>query len=176
MRKKKMLILFLLAPVILSVSLFAGGRKNFSIIGTAGNAVSDFKGVTFDVGAEIRTLGNFYLQFMFDYYLNPTNLKTAGIDDSAYGFNLYGVYKFRLSKKMNAFVKLGLNYTTLRVSASSGGVTASNSDFGAGAGIGLEFALSESMGFQLGGTAKALASESGAGTWFNMYAGFVLRF
>lgn len=176
MRRLFISVLFILVLINLSVSLAGFERKNIGVMGSAGTAASDFSGSFFDVGMEIRTLGNFYLQFLFDYYLEPTGIKTDGVGSSSYGFNLYGVYKFKLSKRFHLFTKIGVNYTTLKASVSPLNVSSSNSDFGAGGGVGFEFHLNKNIGILLGGTMKAIVSENGVGTWFKIYSGILFRF
>ncbi len=175
MKKSFIMVTLLFVLTALTVSQPGSGRRNVSVIGSVGTAVSDFEGAFFDVGVEIRTVGNFYLQFLYDYYLNPTGVNVDGVNSSAYGFNLFAVYKFKLSKKLNLFTKVGANYTTVKASVSSPRVSASNSDFGAGTGAGFEFNLNKNTGILLGGTAKTIISESGAGIWFKIYCGISFR-
>lgn len=158
---------------VITTSLSAGDKK-INLFGNAGIAVSDFEGLFVDVGAELQFTDNFYGQLLFDYYFNPTGEDIEGVDDSAYGFNLYGVYKFSSSGALNLFAKAGVHYTTIKASAEGFGisVSATESDFGIGGGLGFEYSLSEKVALLLGGTVKLIFSEGDTGTWFKIYGGF----
>jgi hypothetical protein len=148
-----------------------------NIFGNLGYASSDLEGLFFDVGAETKLFQNFYGQFLFDYYFNPTGEDIDGVDDSAYGFNLYMVYKFTGSSSLNLFAKAGIHYTTIKFSASEGGisVSAEDSDFGIGGGVGLEYSLSEQFALVFGVTIKIIFSEVETGNWYKYYGGINFR-
>jgi opacity protein-like surface antigen len=158
---------------VITTSLSAGDKK-INLFGNVGIATSDVEGLFVDVGAELQFTNNIYGQLLFDYYFNPTGEDIEGVNDSAYGFNLYGVYKFSSSSALNLFVKAGVHYTTIKASAEAYGisVSVSDSDFGIGGGLGIEYSLSEKMALLLGGTVKVIFSEGETGTWFKFYGGF----
>jgi len=148
-----------------------------NIFGNVGLATSDVEGLFVDIGAELKLSNNFYGQVLFDYYFSPIGEDIPGLDDSAYGFNLYGVYKFTGSESLNLFAKAGVHYTTVKMSASTGGVTfsAESSDFGIGGGLGIEYSMSENVALVLGATAKLIFSEGDTGNWFKFYGGVNFR-
>ncbi|MCP4216320.1 MAG: outer membrane beta-barrel protein [bacterium] len=176
--KKNAVIMVVMCVILFIPALLNGGTKsNIGVIGCAGTSVSDFKGSFFDVGLEVRFSGNFYFQFLVDTYSEPAALgefSAVGLNSSAYGANVYGVYKFSVSQKLSLFTKLGVSYTRLKTS-SSPGLSITMGDFGAGAGAGLEFRLSKKVNFVMGGTVKALIADSGAGTWLKFYSGLSFR-
>ena len=93
----------------MSTSLYA-----VNLFGNVGLAASDLDGLFFDVGVEVKITNNFYGQVLFDYYFSPTGEDIEGLDDSAYGFNLYGVYKFTGSGPLNLFAKAGASTSSGR--------------------------------------------------------------
>ena len=163
-------IMFLAA---MTTSLGASDKKEINLFGNIGLAASDIEGLFFDVGAELQLANNFYAQFLFDYYFNPTGEDIEGVDDSAYGFNLYGVYKTSGESNLRFFAKAGVHYTTVKASASYEGISisAESSDFGIGGGVGLEYKMGESVALVLGTTGKLIFSEGDTGTWFKFYGG-----
>jgi opacity protein-like surface antigen len=163
-------VLVVLAAV--STSLHA-----VNLFGNVGLAASDLDGLFFDVGAEVKITNNFYGQVLFDYYFNPAKEDIAGLDDSAYGFNLYGVYKFTGSGPLNLFAKAGVHYTIIKMSVSGGGISisAESKDFGIGGGLGVEYSLSEQVALVLGATAKLIFFEGDTGNWFKFYGGINFR-
>ena len=163
--------------VLVVVSAMSTSLYAFNLFGNVGLATSDLEGLFVDVGAEVKLSNNFYGQVLFDYYFNPTGEDIEGLDDSAYGFNLYGVYKFTGSGPLNLFAKAGVHYTTIKMSASGGGVTVSaeSSDFGLAGGLGVEYALSEQAALVLGATAKLIFTEGETGNWFKFYGGINFR-
>ncbi len=171
--KKRILVCVTVLVVLaaMSTSLCA-----VNIFGNIGLASSDLDGLFLDIGAEFKFSNNFYGQVLFDYYFNPGAL-VVGVDDSAYGVNLYGVYKFTGSESLNLFAKAGVHYTTIKMSASAVGisVSAESSDFGIGGGLGIEYSLSKGFALVLGATAKLLFSEGDTGNWFKFYGGVNFR-
>lgn len=169
MRKKLLVVtaLFLFGALSLSA-------RPINIFGGAGIAFSDVEGLFFDVGAEMKLSSNFWAQILFDYYLNPTGLDIPGVDDSMYGINLYGVYKYKMTNQMNLFAKAGAHVTTLRASAQVMGITVAVTDtnFGLGAGAGIEIKVGSNMFVLAGGTIKFLFAEGDTATWFKLYGGF----
>jgi len=157
----------------ITTSLSASDKKEINLFGNIGLAASDVEGFFFDVGAELQLSNSLYAQFLFDYYFNPSGEDLEGVNDSAYGFNLYGVYKSSRDSSLRFFAKAGVHYTTIKVGASYEGISisAESSDFGIGGGIGLEFGMGESIALVLGGTAKLIFTEGDTGTWFKFYGG-----
>ncbi len=176
MKKTLLCLSMVMFLVVFSTSLSAE-KKAINLFGNVGVAAADFEGMFFDVGAELQLSENIYGQLLFDYYLNPTGLDLEGVDDSAYGINLYGVYKFKSSGNLNLFVKAGIHYTTVEATAEVWGVqvTAESSDFGIGGGLGLEYSLSEKMALVFGATGKLIFSEGDTGNWFKFYGGLNFR-
>jgi len=172
MKKILACVTVLVVLAAMSTSLHA-----VNLFGNVGLAASDLRGLFFDIGAEFQISNNFYAQALFDYYFNPAEESIEGVDDSAYGFNLYGVYKFAGSESVNFFAKAGVHYTTIKASASVGdiSVSAESSDFGIGGGLGLEFSMSEKVALVLGATAKLIFSEGDTGNWFKFYGGVNFR-
>ena len=171
MKKILVWVTVLIVLAAMSTSLCA-----INIFGNIGLASSDLEGLFVDIGAEFKFSNNFYGQVLFDYYFNPATL-VVGVDDSAYGFNLYGVYKFTGSGSLNLFAKGGVHYTTIKMSASAGGisVSAESSDFGIGGGLGVEYSLSENVALVLGATAKLIFTEGETGDWYKFYGGVNFR-
>ncbi len=163
---KKKMIFFTIVLFIATLSLSAAP---INIFGNVGMAFSDFEGLFFDVGAEMQLADNFWAQVLFDYYLNPSGEDLAeGVDDSAYGINLYGVYKFGGSDTMNFFAKAGVHYTTYEIGFFGLGI--SESKFGVAGGAGVEFKMGNNMALVFGGTYKTLFAEDTLG-WFKIYGG-----
>jgi hypothetical protein len=172
MKKIVLYVTVLMLFMVMSTSLAAGDKK-INLLGNLGLATSDFEGLFFDVGAEFQFTNNLFAQLLFDYYFNPAGEDIPGIDDSAYGFNLYGVYKFSSSSKLNLFAKAGVHYTTVKLSADLGGMTGSieESDFGIGGGLGVELSLGEKVALVFGSTVKLLFSDEENLTWYKFYGG-----
>jgi len=168
MKKILVCVTVLVVLAAMSTSLCA-----INLFGNVGLAASDLEGLFVDLGAELKITNNFYGQVLVDYYFSPTGEDIEGLDDSAYGFNLYGVYKFTGSGSLNLFAKAGVHYTTVKMSASGGGfsVSAESSDFGIGGGLGVEYSMSEQVALVLGATAKLIFSEGDTGNWFKFYGG-----
>ena len=172
MKKILACITVLVVMAAMSTSLYA-----VNLFGNVGLAASDLEGLFIDVGAEVKITNNFYGQVLFDYYFSPSGEDIEGLDDSAYGFNLYGVYKFTGSGPLNLFAKAGVHYTTVKISASGGGysLSAESSDFGLAGGLGVEYSLSEQVALVLGATAKLIFPEGDTGNWFKFYGGINFR-
>lgn len=168
MRKKLVLVTALLFLGALSLS-----AKPINVFGGAGVAFSDVEGLFFDVGAEMQLANNLWGQILFDYYLNPMGVDIPGINDSMYGVNLYGVYKRPMDNKMNLFAKAGAHITTLKASVNVMGinVAATDTNFGLGAGAGIEYKFSGNLFAYAGGTIKFLFAEGDTATWFKIYGG-----
>jgi opacity protein-like surface antigen len=99
-----------------------------------------------------------------------------GVGTSAYGLNLYGVFKQPLSDNLKLFAKAGVNYTVVEGSIQLFGVnfTEAQSKFGVGGGFGGEYALTEKLSLLLGATVKLIFAEE-TGTWFKIYGGVSYR-
>ena len=172
MKKILVCVTVLIVLAALSTSLNA-----INLFGNVGFAASDLEGLFFDIGAELKLTNNFYGQVLFDYYFSPSGEDIEGLDDSAYGFNLYGVYKFTGSGPLNLFAKAGVHYTTVKISAAANGasISAESSDFGIGGGLGVEYSLSENVALVLGATLKLIFSEGETGDWYKFYGGVNFR-
>ncbi|MCP4146842.1 MAG: porin family protein, partial [bacterium] len=150
MRKAFLLVTLVLFVCFLSVSADDEGNE-INIFGGAGFAFSDIEGLCQDAGVEFQLSENIYIQGVFDYYLAPYGSDIDG--DSAYGINLYGVYKIPSSDTMNFYLKAGGHYTTIKMETSIFGIDISgkSSDFGIAGGAGVEFAMGDSMDIYAGG-------------------------
>ena len=173
---------FVCVAVLVFLAMMSTSLSAINFFVNVGYSVSDIKGVFFDAGAEIKVAGNFYAQFLFDYYFNPGGeefTKTYGkiFDDSAYGFNLYGMFKFKTSEKLRLFVKGGVHYTTVRLQADFLGtvIALEDSDFGFGGGAGLEYSIAKKVALVLGATAKTASGEDVTTNWFKFYGGVNVR-
>lgn len=154
------------------------GRQK-SVFAGVGFTFSDYEGPVLDFGLEMQFGRNLFAQVSIDYYLNPLpdEEDIFDVDYTLLGFNLYGVYKFTRSDTFNIFVKGGLHMTGIKVKGEYFGVpaTTSQTKFGAGAGLGMEFMLSEKWGLLFGGTYKILFAET-TPNWIKVYGGILYRF
>lgn len=177
MRKIVVFVTLTLFMAGFASSLSAYGEKKFNVFVNLGYAFSDFEGLVLEFGGELQVTGNLYGQLLIDYYPDPFGDEgVPDFNDSAYGLNLYAVYKLQMADKMNLFAKAGVNLTSVKVAAVVFGipVTAVDTDFGAGAGAGIEYLFNDKWGMQLGGTVKFLFAEDTA-TWFKVYGGVSYR-
>ena len=163
-----------LVTVVLFIGAFSLSAAPINIFGNAGFATSSdvvCKKLFLDIGAEMQLSGPIWGQAVFDYYLNPTGEPMPpGVNDSAYGGFLYGVYKYAMNPKTNFFVKGGVGYTTLKLSA--GGASLSESAFGLGGGAGVEIKFGPKMAILAGGTFKSIFFEGETQNFFKIYGGF----
>ncbi|MCP4151591.1 MAG: porin family protein [bacterium] len=177
MRKLFIIGLIIVLTAVTGLSLQALNKQNISLVGFVGSSLGDFKGQNVGLGLELRLWRNFYVQCLYDSYMEPSALgsfNTPGINSSAHGLNLYLIYKKQLSQKLTLFGKLGVNYTTISSSLQSG-VSISGSDPGTGFGLGAQYRMGKNIYFVVGGTLKALIPDSGAGIWFKSYGGISFR-
>ena len=168
----KKISLILLAVMVLTTFGFSAAKKyaekpGMLVFGDVGLAVSDFEGLFFDAGLQYGFCPKLFGEFLFEYYFSPAG---SGIDSSAWGLNLNGVYKLGLSDGLNLFGKAGI--CLIHTSVSFMGVSAGNSDVGFNAGGGLEYALNEAMGLRGGATMKISFAEGETSTFFKLYGGF----
>jgi opacity protein-like surface antigen len=166
-------VMLLLLVFCLATFSFAYEDKEINVFGNLGMAFSDLEGLNLEVGGEMQFSDSIFGQLSIDYYLNPMgDAAVDGVDASAYGINLYGVYKTNSSDTLNYFAKAGAHYTTVKASADVWGVnfTATDSNFGIAGGAGIEYALSEKMDLVVGGLVKVVFADE-TGTWFNVFAG-----
>ncbi len=168
----KKILPFVLCVLLLSSLGFAAGKKEaqkpeMQVFGDLGLAVSDFEGLFFDAGFQYGFTPKLFAEGLFEYYFNPAG---SGLDSSAWGLNLNGVYKHGLSEGLTLFGKAGicLIHTTVTFMGFSG----SDSDIGFNVGGGVEYALNEKMGLRGGATLKVSFAEEDTGTFFKLYAGF----
>jgi hypothetical protein len=170
----KKIVLILLVVMLLTSFGFSVAKKKYVpppepkivVFGDLGLAVSDFKGLFLDAGVQYALSKNLFGEFLFDFYLKPLG---AGLDFTAYGFNLNGVYKYPLQDKLNLFGKAGVNFTTLS------GYGVSGTDFGINVGGGVEYNLSDTMGIRAGGTFKMLFESVANISYFKFYGGFFYK-
>ena len=168
----KKISLILLSVLLLASLGFSASKKYaekpaMQVFGDLGLAVSDFEGLFVDAGFQYGFSPKLFGEFLFEYYFSPAG---SGIDSSAWGLNLNGVYKHGLSDGLNLFGKAGI--CLIHTSVSYMGFSAGDSDIGFNAGGGLEYALSETMGLRGGATLKLSFAEGDTGTFFKLYAGF----
>lgn len=177
-KMKRILMLSMLMLFVVSVSLpalhAAGGGKRKIVFAGIGAASSDLGGLFMDIGLEKRFFGNFYGQFLFDYYFNPFD--KPGISDSyAYGINLYGVYRIPVSTKINFFLKAGFHWTTLKKNYETSRIV-HRKDYGIAGGGGIECRLSETVFIHAGATVKYAYDEDEVDhKWVKLYGGVVFR-
>jgi opacity protein-like surface antigen len=177
MRKIMVCVTLIVFTAGFASSLSAYGEKKFNVFANLGYAFSDFEGLVFEFGGELQVTGNLYGQLLLDYYPDPFGDEgVPDFNDSAYGLNLYAVYKYRMVDNINLFAKTGVHLTSIKVSAVAFGipVTATDTDFGVGAGGGIEYLFNDKWGMQLGGTVKFLFAEDTA-AWFKVYGGVSYR-
>ncbi len=175
MKKTSILVLLFVLPAAFTLNLPADGKK-MNLFTGIGYAFSDFDGMFIDIGFEMQLTGNIYGQLLFDYYFNPGSLDIEDESSSAYGINLYGVYKHRSSGKMTFFAKAGVHCTVVKASAPGAGfsISVDTSDFGIGGGGGIEYFLRKKLSLVLGGTVKLAFSDENS-TWYKIYCGFSYR-
>jgi len=164
----KKIILFTVMFMLVAAGGFSAVKKSAAkpdmlIFGDVGLAVSDFEGLFFDAGFQYGFTPKLFAEALFEYYLSPAG---SGIDSSAWGLNLNGVYKHELSDGLKLFGKAGI--CLIHTSVYSFG----NSDIGFNAGGGVEYALNDTMGLRGGATVKMSFAEGDTATFFKLYAGF----
>jgi opacity protein-like surface antigen len=168
----KKIILFTLMIMLVTAGGFSAVKKSaakpeMQVFGDVGLAVSDFEGLFFDAGFQYGFTPTLFAEALFEYYFSPAG---SGVDSSAWGLNLNGVYKHGLSDGLNLFGKAGI--CLIHTSVSYMGFSAGNSDIGFNAGGGLEYALNDNMGLRGGATLKLSFAEGETSTFFKLYAGF----
>jgi opacity protein-like surface antigen len=178
MKKKVLFVLLSMLLVCAALSPSAQDQKSGSLIGSLGFASLDFEGVAMDIGVEMQVKGNIYGQLLFDYYMDPFGDEGyQGGDYSAYGINLYGVYKIDASEQLKFFAKAGIHLTTVKWTTKIDdiiGVSANDSHVGAAAGIGAQYMLNDRWGILAGGTVKVLFGGL-ADKWLKFYGGLSYR-
>lgn len=170
-------VFVLVSPTYLSAQY----EKKSNIIGSLGFAVSDYEGLVMDIAVEFQLTKATFVQFLFDYYVDPlgedVDTSLGNVDFSAFGLNLYGVFKVSPSERLNLFAKAGIHYTTLKASTKIQGllnIAETDSDFGVAGGIGFEYLLNERWGIVFGGTGKLLFAGDTL-NWFKIYGGVSFR-
>jgi len=168
----KKTILFTLMFMLVTAGGFSAVKQSAAkpemlVFGDVGLAVSDFEGLFFDAGFQYGFTPKLFAEALFEYYFSPAG---SGVDSSAWGLNLNGVYKHELSEGMKLFAKAGV--CLIHTSVTFMGFSAGNSDIGFNAGGGLEYALNDTMGLRGGATMKISFAEGDTATFFKLYAGF----
>ncbi len=168
----KKIILFTLMFMLIAAGGFSAVKKSTAkpemlVFGDVGLAVSDFEGLFFDAGVQYGFTPKLFAEALFEYYFSPAG---SGIDSSAWGLNLNGVYKHELSDGLKLFGKAGI--CLIHTTVSYQGFSGSDSDIGLNAGGGVEYALNDNMGLRGGATVKVSFAEGDTGTFFKLYAGF----
>lgn len=162
---------FVFVTILLFLGVFSVSAAPINVFGNVGIALDDLEGLFFDIGAERQLSGPWWAQVVVDYYLNPSGEDMpVGVNDSAYGGYLYGVYKYAMNPKTNFFIKGGFGYTTLKIAAM--GLSVTESAFGLGAGAGFEYKIGPKMAILAGATYKSMFFEGETGTTFKLYGGF----
>jgi len=176
MKKTLILVMLIVFTAAFTLNLSADEGKKMNVFGGLGFALADFEGLFFDIGAEMQITSHIYGQLLFDYYFSPNPDGIEGVNDSAYGINLYAVYKHKSSDTLNIFAKAGVHYTTVKASASGAGysISVTSSDFGIAGGGGIEYVLNDKLALMFGGTLKLIFAED-TGTWFKIYGGISYR-
>ncbi len=171
---KKILVLAMLILFVVSVSLPAAGQgKRHIVFAGTGVAVSNLEGLFFDIGVEKRFFGNFYGQFLFDYYLNPFK-SFSPIDSYAYGLNFYGVYKIPASDRIYFCLKTGFHITSWKKEWDVTRIEI-RTDYGFAGGGGIEYHLNDRAFIYSGATVKWAFDElTISDKWVKLYGGLVL--
>ncbi|MCP4156233.1 MAG: outer membrane beta-barrel protein [bacterium] len=171
---KKMIGVVILFLLVVSIPLLADGVRKNSVIVSGGYATTDMEALFVDFGFEMQISGDFYGQFIVEYYNKPFE-ELGNTKSSGWGFNLYGVYKFPASEKLNLFVKGGVYYTNMDFDFDDDDTGFNfNLDlpsFGAGFGGGVEYRVGKKMAIH-GGTTYKVLSGSDSSNWFKFYTGF----
>jgi hypothetical protein len=207
---KKIILVAMLLSIVLPVS---ADSRQINVFGGVGFSFSDVEGVTIELGAEMELLQGFYLQVMansylsdrmggnFYYYSGGQLHYTQQVSSRPYGLNLYGLYKFRASRRLKVFGKAGVhvafrmtprydyyyydsyyygyNYYNNYYYDDSG---PKKSGVGTAFGIGIEHELTKKLALVVGGTYKMLFDEGseyapaqGNSRWFKMYTSIKYR-
>ncbi|MCP4215447.1 MAG: porin family protein [bacterium] len=178
MRVNKIIVVAILVMLLAGVSFASGTkRKEIRIFIGAGTAAMDMRNVFVDLGIEQQFFGNLYGQFMLEYYNNPSNLPENS-DSSAYGVNLYGVYKIPVSDKFKFFLKGGVHMTIQEVDMDwvFGRVEGTSTNLGLGGGAGIEYSVSNIIALYGGTTIKMFLDDSNTNaTWFKFYGGISFK-
>jgi len=166
---KKLMLIVVTMALLAPAGFAAGGKEKaeMQVFGDLGLAVSDFEGLFFDAGFQYGFTPKLFGEARFEKYFSPAG---GGVDSSAWGLNLNGVYKHGLSDKLAAFAKAGV--CLISTSVTFMGFKGSNSDLGFNLGGGVEYALNEKMGVRGGATLKLSFAEGETGTFFKLYGGF----
>ncbi len=148
-----------------------GEEKRINVFGGVGTAISDLEGCLVEIGIEKQFSGDFYGQLSVDYYFNPEELDDS--DDSyAFSTNLFGVYKFPVSRNLNFYLKGGIHLTGRKEEWTYIGTNV-NLDYGLAGGGGIEFMLSNRVAIYSGVTAKTSLDENR--TWFKFHGGISIQ-
>jgi hypothetical protein len=172
-RSKKMKKSILIGVLIWFLTPFSAVGNQINVLGGVGFAFDDVRGVAFELGVEFRLTRGFYLQLTADTYLDDRSewwddyiIYYGGIiyypqrlSTRPYGANIFGTYKFPISKNWTAFAKVGVHaafylqsyyddYTNYSGPKKEG--------IGTAVGIGLEHRLTERLALVIGGTYKML--------------------
>ncbi len=173
-------VLFILLLVASSLSAVELGdeRKRIYLIGGIGYCTSSVnEGLGAELGAEVRLFGKVHARLMLDYFDNRSGDRKNGelIDYSA-AINLYALYKVRLSDTWNFHLKLGGIYSSIKSDITAFGVTysARETHYGIGAGLGLEWQLSNRFYVYFAGTAKYILTDNPT-TWVIFTGGILYR-
>lgn len=168
----KKISIILLSFMLLTTFGFSAAKKysekpGMLVFGDVGLAVFDYKGLFVDGGFQYGFMPNLFAEGLFEYYFSPFG---SGINSSAWGLNLNGVYKLDLLDGIKLFGKAGV--CLIHTSFTFMGVSYGDSDIGFNAGGGLEYALNETMGLRGGATFKISFAEGEAIIFSKLYAGF----
>ncbi len=174
MRNTFIIVLVVLVTVVFAFNLSADGGKKYNLFLSSGVSTSDVDGPFAEIGIQARVLkSGFFGELSAEYYFSPAGEDSNFVDWTVYGFNLAGVYKFKISDGFNLFAKAGVHATTIKADVdfpTVGQASVTDSDFGLLAGAGLEYLLGESLGIHAGVTLKYLIGED-TSTWYKLYGG-----
>ncbi len=172
-----MISVIVLLLLVVSIPLLADGERKRSMLYSYGVGTSDLDARVFDFGFEVQIAGNFYGQFLAEYS-NESFEEFDAYSSKGWGFNLFGLYKFPVSEKVNLFAKAGVNYTHMELEVEKDedgayppGINDNLPNLGIGIGAGVELQVTDHIAIHGGATYKVLF-DSEPLKWLKCYAGF----
>jgi opacity protein-like surface antigen len=174
---KKVISILIAAVLVMSLGTGLSAQdKELNVFGNLGFAFSDVEGLFLNAGVEKQMTDNIFVQFFVDYYFDPSgeNFSGYGVDASVTltCINFFAAYKKEMGDKLKLFVNAGPLLALSKVTASAYGFSISDSttDFGIGAGAGIEYSLQEKLSLVAGAALNVVFSDE-TGTWFKLFGG-----
>lgn len=175
---KKVLLLFVILQVsaLYLFSLPGGDRKRFFLIAGGGYASSYPGGPLLEAGVEVRLLGNIHIRLMLNHNTGDSEPRGNEIMNHMNSITLYGIYRMRLSERIDFRIKLGGHYSALTTEMTAFGITftASRANVGIVGGTGFSMQLGNNLYTYIEGTAKYLMFEE-PWTWAEIQVGMMFR-